>query len=67
MNSINLNMTSSVEVKSESRALRATWTQEIVQDLNSYHGVSLEKEIERIFRIEKRKESIKNIFSNQKP
>lgn len=61
MNSINLNMTS-VEVKSEKRSLRATWSQEIVQDLNSYHGVYLEKEIERILRIEKRKESIKNIF-----
>jgi uncharacterized coiled-coil DUF342 family protein len=57
----------SVEVKSETKKLRSTWSQEIVQDLNSYHGVSLEKEIERIFRIEKRKESIKNIFSNQKP
>lgn len=66
MNSINLNITS-VEVKSETRSLRATWSQEIVQDLNSYHGVSLEKEKERILRIEKRKESIKNIFSNQKP
>ena len=63
MNSIGLNMTS-VEVKAETRALRATWSREMVQDLNSYHGVSLEKEIERIFRIEKRKNSIKNIFPN---
>ena len=63
MSSINLNM-SSVEVKAETRALRATWSHEMVQDLNSYHGVSLEKEIERIFRIEKRKNSIKNIFPN---
>ena len=63
MSSINLNM-SSVEVKAETRSLRATWSREMVQDLNSYHGVSLEKEIERIFRIEKRKNSIKNIFPN---
>ncbi len=54
----------SVKVKAETRALRATWSREMVQDLNSYHGVSLEKEIERIFRIEKRKNSIKNIFPN---
>jgi hypothetical protein len=66
MKSLNLNMTS-VEVKAEARALRASWSSEMVQDLNSYNGVSLKKEIERIFRIEKRKESIKNIFSNQKP
>jgi uncharacterized coiled-coil DUF342 family protein len=63
MSSINLNITS-VEVKAETRALRATWSREKVQDLNSYHGVSLEKGIERIFRIEKRKNSIKNIFPN---
>lgn len=61
MNSIGLNITS-VEVKAETRALRATWSPEMVQDLNSYHGVSLEKEIEKIFRIENRKNSIKNIF-----
>jgi uncharacterized coiled-coil DUF342 family protein len=63
MSSINLNITS-VEVKAETRSLRATWSSEMVQDLNPYHGVSLEKEIERIFRIEKRKNSIKNIFPN---
>lgn len=63
MNSINLNMTS-IEVKSEKRALRATWSQEVFQDLNSYHGVSLEREIEKVLRIEKRKITIKNIFSN---
>jgi hypothetical protein len=61
MNSIELNMTS-VEVKSETKSIRANWTHEMVQDLNSYHGVSLEKEIEKIFRIENRKNSIKNIF-----
>ena len=49
-------------IKSETRKLRASWSREMVQDLRSYHGDSLEKEIERIFRIEKRKNSIKNIF-----
>ncbi len=52
----------SVEVKCETKKLRASWSREMVQDLNSYHGVSLEKEIEKIFRIENRKNSIKNIF-----
>lgn len=63
MKYLNLN-TTSVEVKSETRTLRASWTSEMVQELNSYHGVSLEKEIEKIFRIEKRKKSIKNIFKS---
>lgn len=63
MKELILNMTS-VEVKVETRSLRSTWSHEMAQDLNSYHGVSLEKEIERIFIIEKRKKSIKNIFPN---
>jgi len=66
MKEITLNMTT-IEVKSEVRALRADWSQEMIQDLNSYYGSSIEKEIERILRIEKRKNSIKNIFPEQKP
>lgn len=54
---------SSVEVKTETRTLTATWTREMTKDLNSYHGLDLSKEILRVFRIEKRKNSIKNIFS----
>lgn len=63
MNTLNLNMTS-VEVKAETRTLRASWTNQMVQELNSYHGVSLEKEIGKIFRVENRKKSIKNIFKS---
>lgn len=62
MSSININMTS-IDVKSEKKSLRYTWSREMVQDLNSYHGISLEKEIEKILRIEKRRNSIKNIFN----
>lgn len=53
----------SIDVKSEKKSLRYTWSREMVQDLNSYHGISLEKEIEKILRIEKRRNSIKNIFN----
>lgn len=63
MKSLNLNM-GSVEIKTEKRTLRASWTYDMVQDLNSYHGDNLEKEIEKIFRIEKRKKTIKNIFAD---
>lgn len=62
MKEIILNMTS-VDIKSKVKKSRANWSMQMVQDLNSYHGVSLEKELERILRIEKRKNSIKNIFS----
>jgi chemotaxis regulatin CheY-phosphate phosphatase CheZ len=63
MKSLNLNMTS-VEVKAEARALRASWSSEMAQELNSYHALSLEKEIEKIYRVENRKKSIKNIFKS---
>lgn len=62
MKDINLSL-GAVEVKSETKKLRATWSMEIAQDLNSYHGLSLEKELKRLLRIENRKNSIKNIFS----
>jgi len=60
MKEITLNVTT-VGDKSEFRTLRANWIQEIIQDINFHHGVSIE--IEKILRIEKRKNSIKNIFS----
>lgn len=61
MKTINLSL-DTVEVKSETKKLRATWSMQMVQDLSSYHGVYLEKELERLLRIENRKNSIKNIF-----
>lgn len=66
MKSIDIKM-KSVEVKSSVRTLRAKWTSEIVQDLNLLHGYNIEKEFNKLLKIEKRKNSIKNIFPIQKP
>lgn len=66
MKDIILNMTS-VEVKSKTKQLRATWSKEIVQDLQSYHGFDTDafaKELVKNMRRERRQKSIKNIFSN---
>jgi len=64
MKEISVNMTT-VEVKDQTIALRANWTREVIQDINSMGGISvaLEKEIMISIRKEKRKKSIKNIFS----
>jgi hypothetical protein len=63
MKSINLNMTS-VEVK-------ATWTPEMVADLESYHNLDVEKELAYLLkdeirkqRVSNRKKSINKIFQN---
>jgi hypothetical protein len=66
MDSIDLNM-KSVEVNTESRPLRATWTREMVADLNMYHGLNIEDELSKMLnselRREKRKKSINKIFN----
>jgi hypothetical protein len=66
MDSIGLNM-KSVEVNTESRTLRATWTREMVADLNMYHGLNIEDELSKMLnselRREKRKKSINKIFN----
>lgn len=64
MNSIDISIVSK-EVKSEIRPLRLKWSKEMVYDLKSFAGFDekLEKEIIRTLKIEKRKSSIKNIFS----
>ena len=46
-NSINLNLTS-VIVNVETRRLRATWTPELTQDLQVYHGIDAEAELTRL-------------------
>lgn len=56
MNSIDIRM-ESVEVKSGVRALRVKWTSEY----------DFEREYNKLLKIEKRKNSIKNIFPIQKP
>lgn len=72
MNSINLNM-QSVQVNTESRVVRATWTREMVEDLNMYHGLDFEDELSKMLKRElskercnKRKKSIDKIFKLQK-
>jgi hypothetical protein len=66
MDSIGLNM-KSVEVNTESRTLRATWTREMVADLNMYHRLNIEDELSKMLnselRREKRKKSINKIFN----
>lgn len=66
MKSIGLNMTS-VEVKAETRAIRATWTPELAKDIESYHSFdmsSFEIYIAKELRREGRKKSINKIFQN---
>lgn len=66
MKDIILNMTS-VEVKTETRPLKATWSREMAKDLQSYHGLDIDdfaKEIVKSVRRERRQKSIKNIFPN---
>jgi hypothetical protein len=70
MKSINLNMTS-IEVKAEIRAIKATWTPEMVADLESYHNLDVEKELAYLLkdeirkqRVSNRKKSINKIFQN---
>lgn len=46
-NSINLNITS-VIVNGEIRRLRATFTPELVEDLQAYHGIDVESELTRL-------------------
>jgi hypothetical protein len=65
MKEISVNMTT-VEVKAQTRALRANWTREVIHDINSMGGISLalEREIMISIRKDKRMNSIKNIFPN---
>lgn len=64
MNSINL-PTSTIEVKAETRQLRAEWTVEMISDLSAHHGLDLddlEKEISKGLRREKRKSKVEKLF-----
>ena len=66
MKSISLNMTS-VEVKSETRALKCEWTHEMAKDLEVFTDIdmsSFEIYFAKELRRTNRKNSIKNIFTN---
>jgi hypothetical protein len=58
-----------IEVKT--RAIKATWTRELADDLNMYHNLNIEKELSYLLkeelrkeRVSKRKKSINKIFQN---
>ena len=60
-----------IEVKAQTRAIKATWTRELADDLNSYHNLDIEKELSYLLkeelrkqRVSKRKKSINKIFQN---
>jgi hypothetical protein len=66
MKSIDIKMTS-VEVKSKTRAIKATWTPELVKDLEVFAGIdssSFENYFVKEMRREMRKKSINKIFQN---
>ena len=57
----------SIEVKAETRAIRATWTREISYNISQFSGIdnsSLESYLIKEIRKEKRKKSINKIFQN---
>ena len=70
MSSIDLSM-KSVQVNAGLRALKATWTRELANDLSSYHNLDIDKELVHLLneqlrkeRVSKRKKSINKIFQN---
>jgi hypothetical protein len=61
MKSVDISMTS-VEVKAQTRTLKASWTREMAKDLESFSDIEgyFAKELRR----ENRKNSINKIFNN---
>lgn len=68
MNEINLKMTS-VVVDTKPRKLRCDWSAELVKDLNSFHNLDVESELEKLLvnelkiatRKQNRKKKIENL------
>lgn len=66
MNSVNLNI-KSVEVKSETRALKVEWTRELATDISQFAGFDteyFERVLASVYRRESRKKTINKIFKN---
>jgi hypothetical protein len=70
MNSVDLNIRS-VQVEAKTRPIKATWTRELIADLDSYHNIDIEKELSHLLKEElrkqrasSRKKSINKIFQN---
>jgi hypothetical protein len=68
MNSIDVSIRS-VQVEAKTRPIKATWTRELIADLDSYHNLDVEKELAHLLkeelrkeRVSKRKKSINKIF-----
>lgn len=60
-----------IEVKAETRTIKATWTRELADDLSMYHNLDIDKELNSLLkeelrkeRVSKRKKSINKIFQN---
>ncbi len=60
-----------IEVKAQTRAIKATWTSELADELDMYHNLDIEKELSYLLkeelrkeRVSKRKKSINKIFQN---
>lgn len=49
-------------VETKTRKIRAQWTAEMAKELSSYHGIDVDKELNRILRAELRKSKASNIF-----
>jgi len=47
----------SVEVVTETRTLRATWTPELAQDVSAFHGIDIEDELLRLLNEELNRET----------
>ena len=70
MNSIDVSIRS-VQVEAKTRPIKATWTRELITDLDSYHNLDIDKELSYLLkeellkqRVSNRKKSINKIFQN---
>jgi hypothetical protein len=68
MNEINLKMTT-VNVETKTRKIKCDWSTELVKDLNSFHNLDVETELEKLLanelkvatRKQNRKKKIENL------
>lgn len=63
MKEINLK-TKSVSVEAKSRKIRCDWSTELVKDVNSFHNIDAEAELERLVVGEIRKQNRKKKIEN---
>jgi hypothetical protein len=63
MNEINLKMTT-VNVETKSRKIKCDWSVELVKDLNSFHNLDVEAELEKLLRIATKKQNRKKKIEN---